>query len=293
MSSRSIVFLNGAFMPLSEASISPLDRGFLFGDGVYEVISAYYHRPFGLSEHIERLVSSLTAVRIQNPYTLAEWDTLLRDLLEKNKDQGTHFVIYCHVTRGVISERYLTVPVDITPTVFATATPFTPPSVEQLAKGMKAITLPDKRSQHTNIKSTSLLANTLMRIEAQEQDASEAIVIQDGKAIEAISSNIFIVKDNVVYTPPLSSRLVGGVTRETILKLCRENNIACLEQECSVELLLSADELWVTGSTKEIVPVLKLNDQTVGTGQAGPIWYQVIRAYKEYEQTCLGITLPL
>jgi D-alanine transaminase len=153
--------------------------------------------------------------------------------------------------------------------------------------------MPDMRSHHTHIKSTSLLANTLMRIEAQAQNASEVIVLQDGKAIEAISSNICIVKDNTVYTPPISPRLVGGVTRETILKLCRDNQIAYAEQDCPTSLLFSADEIWVTGSTKEIVPVIQLNDQPVGTGHAGPIWNRMIRAYKAYEQACLGITLPL
>lgn len=281
MSSSRIVFLNGRFIPSLEASVSPLDRGFLFGDGVYEVISAYNHCPFNLLEHIERLASSLKAIQIQNPYTIQEWATILGTLLEKNRSEGCDFVIYCQVTRGSLTERRLEVPFNLTPTVFAMATPFTPPSIESLAIGIKAITLPDLRSQHTHIKSTSLLANTLMRLEAQAQQAAEVIVIHEGYAIEAISSNIFMVKDHVLYTPPLSPRLVGGVTRENILTLCHQHHIAYKEQDCPVSLLYSADELMVTGSTKEIVPVIQLNDKPVGNGQAGPLWHTLIQAYKQ------------
>ena len=288
-----IAFLNGQWIPLDQASVSPLDRGFLFGDGVYEVIPAYAGHLYGLHEHIQRLMSSLASIKIANPYTPSEWEDLFKAVIDHNRGQSMHFSVYCQVTRGALPKRSLTIPSGMQPTVFIMATPFAPPSIEQLAKGMTAITSHDLRSAHTHIKSNSLLAATLMRLEAQEAGADEVIVVHDGFAIESISSNLFVVKDGVVYTPPLSPRLVGGVTRETIIQICKEHNIPCIEAPCAVSSLFSADELWLSGSTKEIVPVLTLDNICIGNSQAGSLWYRMIEWYKAHQALQLQQSTPV
>jgi D-alanine transaminase len=273
------VYLNGQFLPLEQASVSPLDRGFLFGDGVYEVIPVYRGHPFGLEDHLDRLFHSLEAIQIPNPYAASEWTNLIQAVLDKNGPKAD-FSLYCQVTRGFSPKRQLQVSTILTPTVFIMATPYAYPSVATLSQGIKAIVMSDLRSQHTHIKSTSLLASTLMRLEAQKADASEIIIVHQDLAIEAASSYLFLVKIGVLYTPPKSPRLVAGVTRDKILTLAEQLSIPIREEECPVEALFSADEVWVSGSTKEIVPVIQIDDARIGTGQAGPIWYKIIAAYK-------------
>ncbi len=274
-----IVYLNGQFLPLEKASISPLDRGFLFGDGVYEVIPVYKGRPFGLNDHLDRLIHSLEAIEVPNPYSVSEWTGLIQAVLDKNTPQAD-FSLYCQVTRGFSPERRLQVSTTLTPTVFIMATPYVYASIETLAKGIKAIVMSDLRSQHTHIKSTSLLASTLMRLEAQRADASEIIIVHQDLAIEAASSNLFLVKKGILYTPPKSPRLVAGVTRDKILALAQTLAIPIREEECPVDAVFSADEVWVSGSTKEIVPIIQIDESKIGTGQAGPVWHRMITAYK-------------
>lgn len=279
----SIAFLNGQFVPLEQASVSPLDRGFLFGDGVYEVVPAYHGHLYGLKPHVQRLINSLASTKINNPYSAEKWEELFKAVIEHNRAQSDHFSVYCQVTRGALPKRSLSIPPDMLPTVFIMATPFSPPSIEELSKGMHVITGQDLRSAHTHIKSNSLLATTLMRLEAQAKGADEVIVVHDGFAIEGISSNLFMVKNGVVLTPPVTPRLVGGVTRETILQLCAEHQIKTIEQPCALSDLLSADEVWLTGSTKEIVPVVSIDTHPIAHGQAGPLWYRMIEWYKAHQ----------
>ncbi len=275
-----LVFLNGRFLPLEQASISPLDRGFLFGDGIYEVIPVYHHVPFGLEAHVARLIAGLKSVHIPNPYTAEQWSLFFLELIEHNRHEGDHFSLYCQVTRGQTPRRTLEVPLNNSPTVFAMITPFHPPKISDLVQGMKVITAPDLRSHHTHIKSTSLLATTLMRLQAQEREAAEVIVIHGDHVVEAISSNVFMVHQGAVYTPPLSPRLVGGVTREKVLQLCQEHQIPYFETPCTRDFLLHADEVWLSGSIKEIVPVVQIDETLIGTGIPGPLWHQMIDWYK-------------
>ncbi len=276
----SIVFLNGEFMPLDEARVPVLDRGFIFGDGVYEVIPVYAKRLFRLDEHLDRLNNSLDATRIPNPYPESEWKKYLSQLVMKHdiEDQS----IYVQVTRGV-AKRDHAFPGDITPTVFMMSNPLKVTDTETFNKGVSAITLDDIRWQYCNIKAITLLPNILLKQTAIDEGASEAILVRDGEVTEGSASNIFIVIDGVIKTPPKSSRLLPGITRDLIVELAKKNHIECIESNFSRTELSAADEVWLTSSTKEVLPIVKLNDEMVGDGKPGPVsvnMYEIFQRYK-------------
>ena len=277
----SIVYLNGQTMPIEEAKISVLDRGFLFGDGVYEVIPAYGGNLFRLPEHLQRLQNSLDGIRLQNPLTDAQWTDALDNLLKHNsgKDQS----IYLHVSRGVASKRDHVFPDQTCATVFIMSNELKPVNREDLQLGVSAITLDDIRWHACHIKATALLANTMMRQQAKEEGAVEAILIREGLATEGAASNIFIVKNNTIITPAKSHLLLPGITRDLVLELARDNNIACEERDITEEELRDASEVWMTSSTKEIVPIVELDGKPVGKGQFGPIWESMINFYQAYK----------
>ncbi len=262
------VYLQGQYLPLSEAKVSVLDRGFLFGDGVYEVIPAYQGQLFQFAAHIERLNNSLKSIRLDVAYDLAQWQAILEPLLIEGDAQ----YIYLQITRGVAEKRDHAFPAQIEPTIFAMCSPI--PLVEKL-EGVSAITLDDMRWQLCNIKATTLLANVLLRQQAVEQNCAEAILIKDGYAIEGAASNLFIVLDNILITPPKNADILAGITREVIIQLAQDNNMACVEQPITETALLQASEIWLTSSTKEILPVIQLNNKVVGTGEIGTVWHRM------------------
>jgi len=208
-------YLNGSFLPLEDASISVMDRGFLFGDGVYEVIPVYGKRLFRLAHHLKRLQNSLDAVRICNPLANDEWEDVLTGLIERNS--GSDQAIYLQVTRGVVAMRDHAFPEDTPPTVFAMSTPASPSAEIASVTGIRAITLDDSRWKHCNIKAITLLPNVLLRQEAIDAGSAEAILIKDGFAIEGAASNIFIVSSGILITPPNGPALLPGITRDLIL----------------------------------------------------------------------------
>ncbi|MGB5607318.1 MAG: D-amino acid aminotransferase [Gammaproteobacteria bacterium] len=277
----STAYLNGTFLPLDEASISVLDRGFLFGDGVYEVIPVYAGRLFRLSHHLQRLDDSLEAVRIGNPLAQASWSELLDELITRN--HGGDQNIYLQVTRGVAARRDHAFPADTRPTVFAMSTPGGPPVDIPSVTGIKAVTLPDIRWELCNIKAITLLPNVMLRQQAVDADTAEAILTRDGFATEGAASNLFIVSNGTLLTPPKSPALLPGITRDLVLELAAANDIPCRETGITTGQLRLADEIWVTSSTREISPVIQLDDATVGDGKPGPLWNRMITLYQDYK----------
>ena len=275
-------YLNGSFLPLEEASISVMDRGFLFGDGVYEVIPVYGKRLFRLAHHLKRLQNSLDAVRISNPLTDGEWENILTGLIERNS--GSDQAIYLQVTRGVVAKRDHAFPEDTPPTVFAMSAPAAASAEIASVAGIRAITLEDNRWKHCNIKAITLLPNVLLRQEALDTGAAEAILIKDGFAIEGAASNLFMVSNGILITPPNGPALLPGITRDLILELAVNNAIPYREVDIPLEQLLTADEIWLSSSTREISPVVRLDDTTVGEGTPGPVWKRMISLYQDYKE---------
>lgn len=278
----STAYLNGTFLPLDQAHVSVMDRGFLFGDGVYEVIPVYGGRLFRLAAHLKRLQNSLDAIRLGNPLTDSGWESMLERLVKLNdgRDQG----VYLQVTRGIAPRRDHAFPEDSRPTVFAMCTPGLIARDIENDPGISAITLPDIRWLHCNVKAITLLPNILLRQQAIDANAAEAILLKDGYVIEGAASNVFIVTDGVLKTPPNSAALLPGVTRDLVLELASTNGIPCQEVDIAVEELAGTGEIWLTSSTREISPVVRLDGRMVGDGKPGPLWNRLIRLYQHYKE---------
>jgi D-alanine transaminase len=280
------VYLNGNFEPLEEARISVMDRGFLFGDGVYEVIPAYGGRLFRLEPHLDRLQDSLDGIRLGNPLGREAWREVLEELLRRNRDPADprdDQSLYLQVTRGVAMKRDHAFPIPERPTVMAMSTPIPPPSPELARHGVQAVRLADTRWQQCHIKAITLLANALLRQEALDAGAVEAILVRDGLANEGAASNLFLVSDGVLRTPPKSAKLLPGITRDLVLELARRHDIPCREEDIPAGDLDRAEELWLTSSTREILPVTRLDGKAVGTGTPGPLWQRMTRLYQDYK----------
>lgn len=273
------VYLNGQFKPLAEAGVSPLDRGFLYGDGVYEVIPVYSRRPFRIDEHLTRLQATLDGIRLANPLTVDAWKSVIFKLIADTpwEDQS----VYLQVTRGADDKRdHAFPPASVAPTVFAFASPLVTPSAEQRTRGVSAITVADERWARCDLKVLSLLANVLARQAAVDQGCTEALLIRGGYLKEGAASNIFIVKDGVLLAPPKTRLMLPGITYDVILELAATHGQAVDVRELTEMELRHADEVWMTSSTKEILPITTLDGQPVGNGQPGPVaarmwqWYQ-------------------
>lgn len=275
-----IVYLNGDFLAAAEAKVSVLDRGFIFGDGVYEVIPVYGGRLFRLDQHLDRLDQSLEGIRITQPLDHKQWKDLLEELVRRtgNGDQS----VYLQVTRGVANRDHA-FPADVAPTVFAMSNPLGEVP-EGLRRGVSAITMEDIRWKLCHIKAIALLPNILLRQQAIDQGAAEAIMLRDGFVTEGAATNVFAVVRGVLVTPPKSNLLLPGITRDLIVELCREAGISLEERPLSKEELRGADEVWISSSTKEILPVTRLDGSPVGDGEPGPVWQRAIALYQTYKQ---------
>jgi len=272
------VYLNGHYLPLAEAKISVLDRGFLFGDGVYEVIPAYNGRLFRLEDHVRRLNDSLAAIRLPIDYSVEQWLAIFQPMLDSDKDQ----YIYLQVTRGYAPKRDHSFPAQVVPTIFAMCSEIKP--FAGRVSGVKAITLDATRWQFCNVKAITLLANILLRQEALDQDCAEAILLRNGYVTEGAASNLFAVIEGELVTPPKNNEILPGITRDVIIELAQANGIGCREDVIALEALQEASELWVTSSTREIVPVVELDGKPVGDGKPGALWQrmdQLLQAYKQ------------
>lgn len=273
-----LAYLNGDFVALEEARISPLDRGFTFGDGVYEVIPVYNRRIFRLEEHLQRLENSLQLIYMRNPLSMAEWKRILDRLVLDNP--GDDQSIYLQVTRGV-SPRDHTFNDDMQATVFIMVKPLQQPDN---SAGSAAIVRPDIRWQWCHIKAITLLPSVLLRHEANLAGAREAILVNEGMVTEGAASNVFICEEGKVLTPPKGRQLLPGITRDLVIELLRQTGRECLESQVSETQLRNADEIWVTSSTQEIVPITVLDGEKVGSGQPGPVWQQAVRSYQDFKQ---------
>lgn len=271
------VYLNGEFIPLEDAKISVLDRGFTFGDGVYEVFLVYQKKIFRLAEHLQRLNNSLAAIYMQNPHSDSDWEKILTALVDKNTaaDQS----LYLQVTRGV-SDRDHSIQIATKPTVFAMSKALTQ---RNLAKGVTAITCEDIRWKLCYIKAITLLPSVLLRYRASEAGAAEAILIKDNFVTEGAASNVFVVKNGLVKTPPKDGNLLPGITRDLIVELLAKEGIPCKEESITRDELFNADEIWITSTTWEIVPVVRLDEQIIGDGQPGKTWKKTVEIYQQFK----------
>jgi D-alanine transaminase len=282
MTPSNLVYLNGRFVPPEEACVPVMDRGFLFGDSVYEVIPAYGVHLFRFTEHLDRLDRSLDAIGMSNPLSRTDWREMMETLLGSpapDDDQS----IYLQVTRGVSATRDHVVPEDATPTVVAMARPLPAMTRETRAAGLAAITLEDIRWRWCDIKTTSLLANVLGRQKARETGAQEAILVREGQVTEGAASNLFIVSNGLVITPPNSRDLLPGITRDLVLELAAGDGIPYAEAAIGTAELERADEIWISSSSKEVMPVVRLNGAPVGDGTAGPLWHRVYELFDAYK----------
>lgn len=283
-----IAFLNGEFMPLSEAKISPMDRGFLFGDGIYEVIPTYHGKAVGMTGHLSRMRDGLAAISITNPYSAQQWQQNLDGLIDAN---ASHFPsgnigVYFHISRGTDTKRYHAYPQNITPTVFGFAFEIAPAQPLEAAnvKPFKVALEEDKRWQRCHIKSTSLLGNVMHFQAGVDSGVQETILHNsDGIITEASSCNVFMVKDNAIFTPPLDNQLLPGITRQIALEAFKRAGLGVEEKWFTKEDLFNADEVWLTSSSKEITPVIEVDGKTIGSGEVGQMWEKAIKAYHNYK----------
>jgi len=276
------LYLNGAFVAPEQATVSVLDRGFLFGDGVYEVIPAYGGRPLRPIHHLQRLANSLHAVGMQEPLTVDAWLAIFDRLLIAAP--GADQALYLQVTRGVAPTRDHCYPGTSTPTVMAMAKPMKPRSPMVAEKGVAAITRDDIRWHRCDIKSTALLAAVMLRQAAAEAGAEEAILIRDGLASEGSTSNLFIAREGQLVTPPKGPALLSGITRDLVLELARQAGILVQEAPVPEQALRTAAEVWITSSTREVMPVTSLDGNPVGTGSPGPLWRQIDAGYQQFKR---------
>jgi D-alanine transaminase len=277
----STVYLNGDFLPEEDACVSVLDRGFIFGDGVYEVIPAYGQRPFRLSDHLERLQNSLDGVRISNPHTQQEWQYLIQKVIDAN--EGDDQSVYLQITRGA-AKRDHAFPRDAKPTVLIMSSPLSGANSEILKSGVAAITTEDIRWVYCHIKAICLLPNILLRQKALDAQSAEAILIRDGLATEGAASNLFIVHEGILRTPPKGPLLLPGITRDLVIELAAQNQIPYEEANILEADLTRAEEIWLTSSTKEILAVTQLDGKAVGSGKPGPMWERMYGLYQQYKQ---------
>lgn len=280
------VYLNGQFLPLADAGISPLDRGFLYGDGVYELIPVYSRRPFRLDEHLKRLQGTLDGVRMANPLAPEDWKAVVLKLIESApwEDQS----IYLQVTRGADDKRdHAFPPLSVTPTSFAFASPMGTPTAEVRARGVAAITVPDLRWGRCDLKVISLLANILARQQAVEAGCAEALLIRDGFLKEGAASNIFVVKDGVLLAPPKTHLMLPGITYDVVLELADFHGQPKKVAEITEAELRSADEVWMTSSTKEVLAITTLDGAPVGNGQPGPFGEQMWQWYQDFKNSVM------
>lgn len=273
------VFLNGDYLALEDAKISVLDRGFLFGDGVYEVIPAYAGRLFHLEDHIARLNNSLHEIRLELPKSVLEWQAIFQPLLDSHLDQ----YIYLQITRGYAPKRDHGFPESVQPTVFAMCSEIKP--FAGRISGIKAVTMDDTRWQMCHVKAITLLANILLRQTALDQDCAEAILVRNGYVVEGAASNVFAVIDGELITPPKNNEILPGITRDVILELAQVNQIASQENVIALEALQNATEIWVTSSTREIVPVIELDGLVVGTGKPGMVFHKMDQLFQAYKKS--------
>ncbi len=271
-------FLNGDYLPLEEARISPLDRGFLFGDGIYELIPVHGGRPIAFSLHYARMCEGLSAVEINLDWTLEQWRDVCSKLIDKNG--AGNLAVYLQVSRGADTKRHHAYPVGVTPTVFGFASEL---SISAEIKPLKISSAEDKRWRRCNIKSTALLGNVIHFQKGQAEGRDETLLYNvAGEITEGSTSNAFVIKDGVVATPPLDNQVLPGITRLMLLDMLRkEGSVQIEERAVTMQETKEADEIWLTSSSKDVAPVVELDGNPVGSGDPGPVWETARRVFTE------------
>ncbi len=277
------VYLNGAFMPIEEATVPVLDRGFIFGDGVYEVIPVYSRRAFRMTEHLKRLQHSLDGIKLKNPHSADEWTNILNEIIKRNAPDDQY--LYLHITRGVAKRDHAFPNPPVPSTVFVLSNPLTTPPAEQLQNGINCITVVDNRWLRCDIKSIALLPNVLLRQAAVEAGCAEAILIRDDAFLtEGAASNIFVVKNGTLLAPPKDNLMLPGITYDVILELAAANNIPQEVRRVTKAEVFGADELLLTSSTKEVLAITTLDGKPVGNGKPGAMFARLHPLYQTFKR---------
>jgi len=277
LDSDQIVYLNGEFMPLTDAKISVLDRGFIYGDGVYELVPVYAGQPFRMPHHLQRLQRSLDGIGLANPYGAKRWEAMLGDLIGKNPwpNQG----VYLQVTRGV-AKRDHAFPAGATPTVFMMSNPLATPTAEQVTRGVAVVTAEDNRWHRCDLKTISLLGNVLMRQLAADHGAVETVMFRDGFLTEASASNVLIVKGGTIVEPPKDNHILPGITYDATMEFARETDIPVEIRAVPKDEALAADEMWLSSSTKEVLAITTVDGRPFASGAPGPVFRKVWETFQ-------------
>jgi D-alanine transaminase len=275
-----IVYLNGEYVPISAAKISVLDRGFIYGDGVYEVIPVYHRAPFRMPHHLKRLQASLDGIRLANPMDDEGWDTLVRALVARQPfdDQS----VYLQVTRGV-AKRDHAFPKGVPATVFMMSNPLALPTRDQVEHGVAVVTAEDNRWLRCDLKTTSLLGNVLMRQRAADVGAVETVMFRDGGLTEASASNVLVVRGGTIVAPPKDNQILPGITYDATLEFAREAGMPMDIRPVRREEALSADELWLSSSTKEVLAITTVDGVAFGSGAPGPVFRRMYAAFQAHK----------
>ncbi|MCX7177551.1 MAG: D-amino acid aminotransferase [Proteobacteria bacterium] len=280
-----MIYLNGAFMPLAEARIPVMDRGFLFGDGVYEVIPVYSRQPFRLAEHLQRLEHSLASIRLANPHGAAEWTELIGKIIAAAPSDDQQ--VYLQITRGADVRRNHAFPKSIVPTVFVMSETLLPPAAELRQLGARAISATDNRWLRCDIKSVSLLANCLLRQMAVEAGCDETLLFRDGFLSEGTASNIFVVRDGVLLAPQKNHLMLPGITYDVVLELAAAHGVKHEVRDVLEEEVRAADELWMSSSTREVLAIVSLDGSPIGNAKPGPLFTAMYDWYQEFKRTVM------
>jgi len=281
-----LCYLNGDYLPLAEAKVSPLDRAFLFGDAVYEVLPVYASRPFRLREHLDRLNRSLAGIRMPAPLSHHDWAEICRELIARNSARDAY--VYLQVTRGAELGRNHAWPDDLKPTLFAYVTALEPVPDDFLDQGVSAVTAADTRWARRDIKSTALLANILLKKLSADAGAFETILLENGELTEGSSTTVHVVKGGIIHTPPNGHRILPGTTRDVVTDLAERLNLRCESVRVSEALLRAADEIWLAFATRGVLPVTTLDGAAVGSGRPGPLFRRMSGAFADYTRELAG-----
>jgi D-alanine transaminase len=280
-----VVYLNGRFLPIGEAHVSVLDRGFIYGDGVYELIPVYGGEPFRLPQHLARLQHSLDGIGLANPHTNAQWESIVRDLIGRQPfaDQGVYF----QVTRGA-AKRDHTFPKGVPPTVFMMSNPLATPTREQVERGVAVVTAEDNRWHRCDLKTISLVGNVLMRQLAAEQGAVETVMFRDGYLTEASASNVLIVHDGTIVVPPKDNLILPGITYDATIEFAREAGVPLAVRPVPRAEALGADEMWLSSSTKEVLAVTTVDGKPFAGGKPGPVFRRMWEIFQTKKPRALA-----
>jgi D-alanine transaminase len=277
------IYLNGKYIPIEEAKISVLDRGFIFGDGVYEVIPVYSRRAFRLTEHLRRLQHSLDGIRLGNPYSEGEWANIINELISHNSGEDQY--LYLHITRGVAKRDHAFPSPPVKPTVFMMSNPLPNPPAELLISGVCAVTAQDNRWLRCDIKAIALLPNVLLRQMAVDAGCAETILIRDNSFMtEGAASNIFVVKGGKLFAPPKDNLMLPGITYDVILEIAAAEKIPHEVRRIGIAEVYAADDLLLTSSTKEVLAITQLDGKPVGTGKPGAMFARLHKLYQDFKR---------